>query len=102
MKPTFQTGRPVRTGELRPGGHYISNSPVTDWSYQAGHRGIGGDGGSASFHHDGSGFRHLSQDYFEDENKRDYRLEAGAFVIIVALAVWPMVITAQAVVDLLK
>ena len=47
------------------------------------------------------GFRVLTQGLFEAE-RRNYRLEGGAFVAIIALAIWPMIAAAQAAFVLIK
>ncbi len=47
-------------------------------------------------------FRGLSEGFFASEAKRESRLEGALFAIIAALAVWPMVLAAQAAAGLLK
>ena len=100
MKPTFPTARAVRRGDAsRPLGHHIINAPVTDWSFQPSSLEPRG-GGSASFPR--PPFRTLSEGFFAAEAKKESRLEGAVFVVIVALAAWPMALAAHAAFVLLK
>lgn len=104
MKPTVQNIRPVRRGDSqRQLGHSINNTPATDWSFQA----TAGDlRGHGSFHpgttNHAAAFRSLSQGFFDAESKRSYRAEAGAFIGLLALTVWPLAQAVQAAFTLLK
>src|SRR4051812_41422301 len=102
MKTTFQTTGPARRGESRPAGYSVNNAPVTDWSFQPESGEV--RGGSAAFHHPhpANGFRGLSQEYFEEESKRSYGAEAIIFGIIASIALWPIVLAAQAAFALIK
>jgi hypothetical protein len=108
MKPTFKIGPPARRGDSQhPFGLELPKLPAIDWSFQAPatqpHA-----GGSALLKHRGlrpkllRSFRGLSEGFFASEAKRESRLEGALFAVIVALAVWPMVLAAQAAVALLK
>ena len=104
MKPTVQILRPARRGESqRPAAHSILNSPVTDWSFQPAAANLGGHGtflpGKTS---PVIGFRDVSQGYFGAESKRSYRVEAGVFVAMITLAVWPIAQAVHAASALLK
>ena len=101
MKPTFQSSQPIRHGESpRPQGHNVRTSPVTDWNFQS--TTPDAHGRSASFNVPvAPGFRVLTQGLFEAD-RRNYRLEGGAFVVLIALAIWPMVAAAQAALVLIK
>jgi hypothetical protein len=101
MKPTYQTSRPARVSESRPLGHSINKTPTIDWSFQS--SSVDVRGGGASFNHpDADAFRALSDEFFGTESKQSYRLEAAAFVVLTAIAVWPIVLAAQAAFALLK
>jgi len=102
-------GRPVRRGDSQhPFGLNLPKSPAVDWSFQSPAAKILGGGGSAAFKHHGSrpkllrSFRCLSEGFFASEAKRESRLEGALFAVIAALAVWPMVLAAQAAAGLLK
>ncbi len=104
MKPTVQTLRPARRGESqRPAAHSIISSPVTDWSFQPASTNLSGHGtflpGTTN---PAAGFRSLSQAFFDAESKRSYRAEAGVFVAMIALAVWPIAQAVHAAFSLLK
>jgi hypothetical protein len=104
MKPTVQTIRPVCRGEMpRPAAHSILNSPVTDWSFQPGAANLRGHGSIGhGMTSPAAAFRGLSQGFFERESKRSYRAEAGAFVVIAGLAIWPIAQAVHAAFALLK
>ena len=78
---------------------------MTDWSFKAPANHLR-DGGSAfqrlSSAPSLGGFRALSDGFFATEAKRESRLEGALFAIIAALAVWPMVLAAQAAVALVR
>lgn len=103
MKPTFQISFPVRRSESQRshGGHNVSKSPAVECQYQT---------ASAEFRSGGNSFdpspltpefRALSEG-LRLADQRNYRLEAGAFVVIIGVAVWPMVMAAQAAFGMLK
>jgi len=105
MKTVFKTSRPARDGESRSSlDPQIQNTPAIDWNFQSSASALRGGAGTfqrssrASF----AGFRAISNGFFEAEAKREFRIEAAAFGVIVALAVWPMVQAAQALLDLIK
>lgn len=62
--------------------------PATDFHYQT----SGGNFGVANNHlqHSRPRFRHLSQDFLNEEMKRDYLKEALCFLVIVGLSAWPI------------
>jgi hypothetical protein len=99
MKPTFQISHAARHGESRPQGQSLSNVPHTDWSYQAPPATM--TGGSGSFPLPRS-FRQLSAGFFAREARMESRLEGGMFAVIIALAVWPLVLAALAAAGHLK
>jgi len=100
MKPTFQISQPVRRAESqRPQGHTVT-TPATDWNFQSSAPDLRGSS-AQSAQPVAPGFRVLTQGLFEAD-KRNYRLEGVAFVVIIAMAVWPMIAAAQAAIDLLK
>ncbi len=101
-------GRPARRGDSqRLFGIKWPKLPTIDWSFHAPaiqpHA-----GGSAWLKRRGlhpslmRSFRGLSEGFFASEAKRESRLEGALFAIIAALAVWPMVLAAQAAAGLLK
>ncbi len=92
MKPTFPTSGPARHADV-PRRSHRNHAPVTDWSYQAPAEDFRG-GSPASFPR--PSFHTLSGGFFAREAKKESRLEAAAFVVIVALAAWPLVLAAQA------
>lgn len=99
MKPTVQNVRPVRRGEAqRPAAHSIHHPPVTDWSFQPAAANLRGYGTTSP----AAGFRRLSQGFFDGESKRNYRAEAGAFVVIIGLTLWPIAQAVHAAFALLK
>jgi hypothetical protein len=109
MKSTFQMGRPARRGDLQHQfGFNLPKSPAIDWSFQSPATQILGGGGSHSIRHHGArpkllrSFRGLSEGFFASEAKRESRLEGALFAVIAVLAVWPMVLAAQAAAGLLK
>jgi hypothetical protein len=100
MKPSFPNHRAVRRGDAsRPFGQNHTHAPVTDWSFQASSLESRG-GGSASFPR--PSFHSLSDGFFAAEAKKESRLEGALFTVIVALAVWPMALAAQAAYALLR
>ena len=104
MKPTVQTLRPAHRGESqRPAAHSIINAPVTDWSFQPGSADLRAHGALFRTNaNPAAAFRGLSQSFFDAESKRSYRAEAGAFVVLVTLAVWPIAQAVHAASALLK
>lgn len=101
MKPTYHTGRPARLGDSQRTGLAVNKTPAIDWSFQPSSAEL--RGGGASFNHpDADAFRTLSNEFFGAESKQSYRLEAAAFVAITAVAVWPLVLAAQAAFALMK
>ena len=105
MKPTFQSSRQTRLTECPRPLANASKSPVTDWEFQASAPET--RGGSSSFRHEGQpagipSFHRLSERFIRDESKRDSRLEAGAFVVMIALAAWPIGLAVQAAITLAK
>lgn len=107
MKPTSQISRPARRGDSTYS--FARKSPksiATDWSYQTSTQNAGG--GAASFRGgelrpaSGPSFRALSDRFFANEAKRESRLEGALFVIITALAAWPLFLAAQAAMALVK
>lgn len=102
MKPTIQISFPVRRSESqRPNGHNVSKSTAVECNYQAASPEF--RGGSNSFEPSPltPEFRALSEG-LRLADQRNYRLEGGAFVVIIGLAVWPMVLAAQAALGLIK
>lgn len=100
MKPTFQTSQSIRREDSqRPAGLSHGKSSVIDWNFQSSAPDLRG---SNAFNAPvAPGFRVLTQGLFEAE-RRNYRLEGGAFVAIIALAIWPMIAAAQAAFTLIK
>jgi hypothetical protein len=103
MKHTFQTSQSTCVdGSSRPNAQLLGKSPATDCHYQtAAPEFRGGDSSSFEPGKLKAGFRGLTKGLFEAE-QRNYRLEGGAFVVIIAIAVWPMVLAAQAAFALIK
>lgn len=100
MKPSFPTSRVARRDDAsRPLGHNHPKAPITDWSFQASSL-DGRGGGSASFPR--PPFHTLSEGFFAAEAKKESRIEGAVFAVIVALAVWPMALAAQAAYGLLQ
>src|SRR3954464_7747159 len=105
MKPTSIPSRPVRRGDSQhSSARPLPKSPATDWSFHA----PALPGGGSSFRRPDSrplltpSFRALSDGFFSAEAKRESRLEGALFAVIVALAVWPMVLAVQAAAGLLQ
>ncbi|HEY0368209.1 MAG TPA: hypothetical protein VGC85_01300 [Chthoniobacterales bacterium] len=97
MKPVIQISRPARRHDVsRPvQDHY---APKTDWSYQAPRENFRGGSGSMprpSFHS-------LSDEFFAEEARKEWRIEAAVFAAIVAVAAWPIALAAQAAFALMK
>ncbi len=92
MKSTFQVSHPGRVSEPRATG--ARKSPAIECSLQPSTPVRGG--GSASFRRSPERSPRaprlwaLSQGFIEAEAKREYRLEAILFGVIVALAAWPI------------
>ncbi len=105
MKTVIKSSRPARDGEARSFlDHKIQNIPATDWNFQSSAPTLRGVAGSLQRGQRVSlaGFRAMSTGFFEAEAKREYRIEAAAFGVIVALAVWPIVQAVQALLVLIK
>lgn len=103
MKSIIKSSRPARDGELCPSfDHSRQNGPVVEYNYQSGNAALRGAPVFRSKRESFSGFRALSDGFFAAEAKREYFFEAASFVVIVALAAWPMVQAAQALLDLMK
>ncbi|MBA3882463.1 MAG: hypothetical protein H0X73_07035 [Chthoniobacterales bacterium] len=104
MKPTFQSHPARHLASRRAFCSSINKIPVTDWNFQSTMPELRGHG--SSFHpratNRGAAFRELSQSFLEAESKRTYRAEAGAFILIVGLAVWPIAQAVHAAMTLLK
>ncbi len=99
MKTVFKSSRPARDGESRSSFNQ-KISPAIRQNYQVSAPVLRGAAGSfhpvtrASL----AGFRAISSVFFDAEAKREFRLEAGAFAIITALALWPMVQAVEALI----
>ena len=101
MKTVLKTSRPARDGESRSSLEQKNiHSAAHDWNYQSAAPSFRGSGAQprARF----AGFRAISNGFSEAEAKREYRIEAAMFGLIMALAVWPMIQAAQALLDLIK
>ncbi|CAN5497151.1 hypothetical protein BH18VER1_BH18VER1_15990 [soil metagenome] len=105
MKPTFQASPQARrSASQRPGGLAINNTPAIDWNFQHGLPNLRGNGSACypdAATNPAAGFRRLSQSFLEAESKRSYA-EAGAFILIIGLAVWPIAQAVQAAITLIK
>ncbi|MGI9086917.1 MAG: hypothetical protein ACR2HH_04110 [Chthoniobacterales bacterium] len=107
MKPTFQTDRPSSRGDSQHSfGHALPKSPGTDCNFQTPAPQLRGSGNCVRRE---SGlppltprFRALSEGFFSSEARREWVLEGALFVIIAALAAWPIVLAAQAAAALVK
>ncbi len=100
MKPSVPTSRVVRRGDASLPFGPNHNAPITDWSFQASSLDNRGGGGSASFPR--PPFHTLSDGFFAAEAKKESRIEGAVFAVIVALAIWPMALAAQAAYGLLQ
>ena len=101
MKPTIQISGQTRHGESRRSLNYISTKPATDWSFQASAPEM--RGGSPAFRESGkASFHHLSDAFFAEESKRDSRLEAAGFVVMIAMAAWPIGLAVRAAIALMS
>ncbi len=105
MKSILKNNRPARDGEFRSSfDRKNQNGPAFDWNFQSSAPVL--RGGAGSLHHANrvslAGFRAMSSGFFEAEAKREYRLEAAGFAVLTALALWPIVQAAQALLDLIK
>jgi hypothetical protein len=90
MKPQSQIPRQFGShrGEEMPLGARLPH-PVTDCHYQA----TGADFRVANrpFQPSTPSFRDLSNQFLDEEMKRDYLAEAFCFLIMVSVSVWPIV-----------
>ena len=101
MKPTFPVSGPTRRGESRRPLNYVSKAPVTDWSFQASAPEL--HGGAPSFGRTKRpSLRGISEAFFAAESKRNDRLEAVGFVMMIAMAAWPIGLAVQAALALVK
>ena len=101
MKPTFQVSGQTRRGESRRSLNHASKLPVTDCSFQVNAPEM--RGGSPAFGSDKRpGLRGISESFFAGESKRNDRLEAAGFVIMIGMAVWPIALAVQAAFGLIK
>ena len=105
MKTVFKSSRPALDGESRSAfDHQNHGTSATRWNFQSPAPHL--RGGAGAFQHGSrvslAGFRAMSTGFFEAEARREYRLEAAMFVVITALAAWPMFQAAQALHDLVK
>ena len=90
MKPTFQIRRPSRHVESqRPQGRLVSTSPATDWSFQSASELSGTIAPAGMAHQSKSSLFALTEGFFTTA-EREFRVEAAAFGVIVALAAWPI------------
>jgi hypothetical protein len=89
MKPTFQTGRPSRhTESQRPQGQLVSKSPATDWSFQPS-ADLGAIATAGVPNTLKPSLFALTEGFFSTA-EREFRIEAAAFAVIVALGAWPI------------
>lgn len=106
MKPTFQVSRSGRVSEPRATRFNSSKAPATDWSFQSSGPVLRGGSASLRGRLEGSDrmprLWALSQGFIEAEAKREYRLEAVLFGVIVALAAWPIALALQAAAQLVR
>jgi hypothetical protein len=104
MKPIFKTSGPAREGEARSSlDHKTQFTSAIDWNFQSSAPNFRG---GASYQRLGRipfpAFRTISNSFFDAEAKREYRIEAAMFGVIVVLAAWPMFQAAHALLDLIK
>lgn len=99
MKPVFPTIRSARRSDVPSSlDHHRNHAPVTHWSYQAPKDEF--RGGSGSFPR--PSFHTLSDNFFAAEAKKEWRIEAAVFAVIVAIAAWPIALAAQAAFALMR
>ena len=102
MKPTFQINGQTRRGESSRPLNHVSRAPVTDWSFQATAPEMRGGSQPAFGRDEKRSFRRLSEAFLAGESKRDSRLEAGIFVVMITFAAWPIGLAVQAALALVK
>jgi len=99
MKPTIQfnekSHRDLSDREFRKG----SPLPKTDFSFQAAPV---TNGGGRCFGTRRPSFRAISQDYFKNEEPRNFAGEAALFVVIVMTAALPIINSASALLHLVR
>ncbi len=105
MKPTFQMDRPSHRGDSQQssarvfskalGNHFQTPSAQLRGSGKCVRREAGISALSPRF-------RALSEGFFSGEARREWVLEGTLFVVIAALAAWPIVLAAQAAGALVK
>ena len=91
-QPRLHRGEQAATATRAP-------HPVTDYQYHANGSVFPAPGGRLKL---ARSFRDLSSKFLATEMKRDYRLEACFFAIIVGISAWPMVSMCQALTQLAK
>lgn len=103
MKDILNSSRPARDGASVLDQNNRTLAALT-WNFQASAPALHGGAVCAANRRRSSfrAFRALSKGFFEAEAKREDRIEGAAFGVIVALAVWPMVLAAQALLDLIR
>ena len=103
MKTVFTTGRPARDGESSTGfSKNYNSSPPTDWNYQAT---ADFRGGAGSFGNNPGllrEFRSISSGFFNQEVRREIRIEAAIYGVLMGLASWFIGLAIPAACILLK
>ena len=105
MKPNTQTSRQsdqfgMECSLLRRG----SNHPLIDYQFRTSQNEAGRVGNNHKQARSVlvSGFRALSNTFFETEAKKQYVVEALCFALIVAISAWPIVSMIRALADFVK
>ena len=100
MKPTIQTGRPSRHVESqRPQGQTVSKSPAIDWSFQPTAADLGAALAPAGAAQTPKPSLFALTEGFFTTAEREFRLEAAAFAVIVALGAWPIALAVHMAVN---
>ena len=99
MKPPIQFNEKSRRDSSEPGLRRRSAFPKTDCNY---HTASFSTMGGRCFCARRPSFRSISQDYFKNEARQSYAGEAALFCIIMLTSAFPLVNSAQALIELVR
>ena len=99
MKPTFQFAEKSRRGLEDRKSIRGSNLPQTDYGYQPAPI---VKGGGRCFGTSRRSFHTISDEYFQNEARRDFATEAALFIVIVMTAALPILSSLSALTNLVR